>query len=164
MEKGGLCKSRGVAHRDGDGWVDCVCGNRHWGLHGAAGLLLVRDRRILMQHRAPWVHNGDTWGIPGGARDSHESAIEAALREAHEEIGIRINLVDPIEIFHDEHNGLTYDTVISHAHKDLVAHEQNDESLQVEWVAFDEVTTKTLHPSFAKTWPALLARLKIIFI
>jgi len=153
-----------VAHRDGDGWVDCECGNRHWGLNGAAGLLLVRDKKILMQHRAPWVHNGDTWGIPGGARDSHETPTEAALREAHEEIGIHINLVEPIEIFNDEHNGWSYDTVISNAHNDLVAHEQNDESLQVEWVEFDQVIAKNLHPSFAKTWPALLARLKIIFI
>jgi 8-oxo-dGTP diphosphatase len=153
-----------VAHRDGDGWVDCECGNRHWGLNGAAGLLLVRDKKILMQHRAPWVHNGDTWGIPGGARDSHETPTQAALREAQEEIGIHINLVEPIEIFNDEHSGWSYDTVISNAHNDLVAHEQNDESLQVEWVEFDQVIAKNLHPSFAKTWPALLARLKIIFI
>ena len=33
-----------MAHRDGDGWVSCNCGGKHWGLHGAAGLLLVRDR------------------------------------------------------------------------------------------------------------------------
>ena len=164
MESAGLCKPRAVAHRDGDGWVECECGNRHWGLNGAAGLLLVRDKTILMQHRAPWVHNGDTWGIPGGARDSHETPTEAALREAHEEIGIHTNLVEPIEVFNDEHNGWSYDTVISKAHIDLVAHEQNDESLQVEWVEFDLVSAKNLHPSFAKTWPALLARLKIIFI
>jgi len=159
-----VCKSRAVAHRDGDGWVECVCGNRHWGLNGAAGLMLVRDRTILLQHRAPWVHNGDTWGIPGGARDSHETPTEAALREAHEEIGIAVNLVDPIEIYSDQHDGWSYDTVISKAHKDLVAHEQNDESLQVEWVAFEDVVSKNLHPSFAKTWPVLLARLEIIFI
>ena len=30
--------------------------------------------QVLMQHRAPWTANGDTWGLPGGARDSHESA------------------------------------------------------------------------------------------
>ena len=117
-----------------------------------------------MQHRAPWVHNGDTWGIPGGARDSHETPTEAALREAQEEIGIHTNLVEPLEVFNDEHNGWSYDTVISKAHIDLVAHEQNDESLQVEWVDFDLVSAKNLHPSFTKTWPALLARLKIIFI
>jgi 8-oxo-dGTP diphosphatase len=118
----------------------------------------------LLQHRAPWVHNGDTWGIPGGARDSHETPTEAALREAHEEIGISTKLVDPIEIYSDKHESWSYDTVISKAHKDLVAHEQNDESLQVEWVAFEDVVSKNLHPSFAKTWPILLARLEIIFI
>jgi len=164
VESAQVCKSRAVAHRDGDGWVECVCGNRHWGLNGAAGLLLVRDRTILMQHRAPWVHNGDTWGIPGGARDSHETPTEAALREAHEEIGISTKLVDPIEIYSDKHDSWSYDTVISKAHKDLVAHEQNDESLQVEWVAFEDVVSKNLHPSFAKTWPILLARLEVIFI
>ena len=74
--------------RDGDGWIECSCGSKHWGLNGAAGLLIYRDGAILLQHRAPWVHNGDTWGIPGGARDSHESVIEGAIREAVEETGI----------------------------------------------------------------------------
>ena len=159
-----ICHSRGVAHRDGDGWVECACGNRHWGLNGAAGLLLVRDKKVLLQHRAPWVHNGDTWGIPGGARDSHETITEAALREAHEEIGIEVELVTPVETFHDEHMGWSYDTVIATCSPDLVAHEQNDESLQIEWVAFEEVVQKNLHPSFAKSWPELLAVLQIRFM
>ncbi|NCW91646.1 MAG: NUDIX hydrolase, partial [Acidimicrobiia bacterium] len=29
-----------MAHRDGDGFIRCTCGHSHWGLHGAAGLLL----------------------------------------------------------------------------------------------------------------------------
>jgi len=153
-----------VAHRDGDGWVECTCGQKHWGLNGAAGLLLVRDKKVLMQHRAPWVHNGDTWGIPGGARDSHEDTNEAALREAHEEIGMDKHLVIPVETFTDDHGPWKYETVIAIAHPDLVAHEQNDESLQVEWVAFDDVVKKNLHPSFAKTWPDLLAILKMRFM
>jgi 8-oxo-dGTP diphosphatase len=153
-----------MAHRDGDGWVECTCGSKHWGLNGAAGLLLVRDKKVLMQHRAPWVHNGDTWGIPGGARDSHEDTNEAALREAHEEIGMDKHLVIPVETFTDDHGPWKYETVIAIAHPDLVAHEQNDESLQVEWVAFDEVVKKNLHPSFAKTWPDLLAILKMRFM
>ena len=117
-----------------------------------------------MQHRAPWVHNGDTWGIPGGARDSHEDTYEAALREAHEEIGIDKHLVVPTEVFTDDHGPWKYETVIAIAHPDLVAHEQNDESLQVEWIGFDEVVNKNLHPSFANTWPKLLAILKMRFV
>ena len=160
MESAGLCKSRGVAHRDGDGWVECACGNRHWGLNGAAGLMLVRDRTILMQHRAPWVHNGDTWGIPGGARDSHESVIEAAIREAHEEVGINGEDLTTGEVFVDDHGPWSYHTVIATAHPALVAHEANDESKEVAWVAFDEVITMNLHPSFANTWPQMLAKLQ----
>jgi 8-oxo-dGTP diphosphatase len=39
---------------DGDGWVSCALGHRHWGVHGAAGLLVVTpDRQVLLQHRAP---------------------------------------------------------------------------------------------------------------
>ena len=87
-----------MAARDGDGWVQCDCGNKHWGLHGAAGLLLVRNGMVLLQHRAPWVHNGDTWGIPGGARDSHEDVIAGALREAIEETGLDPALVTPVVV------------------------------------------------------------------
>jgi 8-oxo-dGTP pyrophosphatase MutT (NUDIX family) len=72
--------------RDGDGWVRCDCGGHHWGLHGAAGLLLVRrdtpEPHVLLQLRAEWTHGGGTWALPGGALDSHEDSIAAAKREA----------------------------------------------------------------------------------
>ena len=77
---------------DGDGWV-FDSGARYWGLHGAAGLLLRAplpdgDMGVLLQHRAVWSDQGGTWGLPGGARDSHESAVDTAIREAGEEAGI----------------------------------------------------------------------------
>ncbi len=142
--------------RDGDGWVECDCGNRHWGKHGAAGLLLIRDQYLLLQHRAPWVHNGDTWGVPGGARDSHETIIEAAIREAVEETGINPAFIQPITTFSDLHGNWRYDTVLATVTADLIAHELNDESHEVRWVHWQEVTLLDLHPSFAKTWPQVL--------
>ena len=144
-----------MSTRDGDGWVQCECGKKHWGLHGAAGILLVRDNEILLQHRAPWVHNGDTWGIPGGARDSHETVIEAAIREAIEETGIDPQFVSALQIFSDDHGNWRYDTVIARAGYELIAHEVNDESHEVRWVDISDVSTLNLHPSFAKSWSAL---------
>ncbi len=141
--------------RDGDGWIQCNCGSKHWGLHGAAGLLLVRDGRILLQHRAPWVHNGDTWGIPGGARDSHETILESALREANEEIGVAEHLVTPVKIFTDDHGDWSYHTVIATAAAQLQAYEMNDESMEVKWILISEVGAHNLHPSFAKSWPEI---------
>ncbi len=146
-----------MALRDGDGWVQCDCGNKHWGLNGAAGILILRGHEILLQHRAPWVHNGDTWGIPGGARDSHESVIQGAVREAIEETGIDPQHVTPLQTFSDDHGNWRYDTVIARATDQLIAHEVNDESHEVRWVEIEKVDELNLHPSFAKSWPALKA-------
>ena len=144
-----------MSARDGDGWIQCACGNKHWGLNGAAGILLIRGTQILLQHRAPWVHNGDTWGIPGGARDSHESVLEAAIREAKEETGIDPVHLTPIQTFSDDHGSWRYDTVIAYASDELVARELNDESHEVRWVEIDKVDDLTLHPSFEKSWTSL---------
>ena len=78
---------------DGNGWVDCGCGARHWGRHGAAGLFLVVDEHVLLQLRPKWAHEGGTWAIPGGARDSHESVVATALREAQDDAAINPGLI-----------------------------------------------------------------------
>ena len=84
---------------DGNGWVVSATGSRYWGRYGAAGLLLrapapAGAATVLLQRRALWSHQGGTWGLPGGARDSHETAERAALREAHEETGVRADQID----------------------------------------------------------------------
>ena len=82
-----------LVHGDGDGWVISDSGAHYWGRYGAAGLLLRAPRTdgtpaVLLQHRAVWSHQGGTWGLPGGARDSHETPEQTAVREACEEAGL----------------------------------------------------------------------------
>lgn len=151
-----------MAAKDGDGWVDCRCGGKHWGLNGAAGMLLIRNKKIMMQHRAPWVHNGDTWGLPGGARDSHESVEEAAIRETFEETGINPKDLQVVGLFSDDHGTWRYDTVIAIAHEDLDAPNSswNKETHDIGWFEVDEVEKLDLHPSFAKSWPKLLMQIQ----
>ena len=61
-----------MASRDGNGWVRCGLGHRHWGRFGAAGLLAyVADGPVLPQRRTLWSHHGGTGGLPGGARDGY---------------------------------------------------------------------------------------------
>jgi len=50
------------------------------------------------------------------------------------------------------------------ADPNLVAHEQNEESQQIEWVKFEEVVEKNLHPSFAHTWLVLLPILQVLAV
>jgi len=144
---------------DGDGWVACNQGHRHWGRHGAAGLLLRyasnAEREVLMQLRADWSHHGGTWGLPGGARDSSETSEEAALREAAEEVGVEIALVHVVSSYADDHGGWTYVTVIASCAERLAARPTGGESADVRWVPEREVPSLRLHPGLAASWPRL---------
>lgn len=143
--------------RDGNGWVECDLGHRHWGLHGAAGLLLHTvdsdgEVRVLLQHRADWCHHGGTWGLPGGARDSHESVEQAALREAVEETGIDASRVRVGHTFVDDHGGWSYTTVYGDSATSLDTI-PNEESAELTWVPVASVDDLELHPGFGHTWP-----------
>jgi carboxylate-amine ligase len=152
-----------VTQGDGNGWVDCACGQRHWGRHGAAGLLLTRPGQdgteVLLQLRAAWTHQGGTWGLPGGARDSHESTTQAALREAGEEAGVSARGVHVLGEDRDEHQTWSYTYVLAQAPGDATAAAVNLESDAVEWVPVADVAARALHPAFAAAWPRLKQRL-----
>jgi len=146
-----------VAQSDGDGWHECQCGSRHWGKHGAAGVLVVNPNtsKVLLQLRAPWTHGGQTWGIPGGAKDSHESDLEAALREVQEELGIAAHC---LKIVHEKaftiHGDWKYHTVVAAITEEIVFI-HNEESIEAGWFALDEVDNLELHQGFASGWPQL---------
>jgi 8-oxo-dGTP pyrophosphatase MutT (NUDIX family) len=146
-----------VLHRsDGDGWVECDCGRRHWGRYGAAGLMLVsRDRYVLLQHRAAWSHQGGTWSLPGGARSSTETALETAVREAAEEAAVDPNAITPAHSWIDDHGSWSYTTVVAHVDGRIEARPADPESVEIRWVDLDEVTSRPLHPAFATAWPVL---------
>lgn len=141
---------------DGDGWVDCACGSRHWGHHGAAGLLLVNDDLdVLLQHRASWSHHGDTWGVPGGARASRESALEAAVREAAEEAAVVPELVRADLAFVEDHGDWSYTTVVATALGPFEPFASDAESQDIRWVRVDDVAGLPLLPAFAAMWPRI---------
>ncbi len=142
--------------RDGDGWTRCGLGHDHWGLHGAAGLLLIAPGpTVLLQHRAGWSHHGDTWGVPGGARGSGESPVHAALREAAEETGLDATGVVVEREHVDDHGGWSYTTVVARAESLLTVHALDRESTDVRWVPLEDVADLVLHPGFAGSWPLL---------
>lgn len=155
----------GGVRGDGDGWTRCAAGHRHWGRNGAAGLLL-RDRgsvhdgdhdRVVLQHRALWSHQGGTWGVPGGARDSDETVIAAALRETSEETGIDPAAVRPYGELVDDHGGWAYTTVLGVPAVPVHPEPTGGESEDVRWVDVADVDALLLHPGFAAAWPTLRA-------
>src|SRR6476620_1614834 len=147
---------------DGDGWVLSDSGAAYWGKHGAAGLLLRAPGKdgsaaVLLQHRAPWSHQGGKWGLPGGARDSHETPEQAAVREAHEEAGLpadSLTVRTTVVTATATGSHWTYTTVIADA-AELLETVPNRESSELRWVAEDEVAELPLHPGFAASWKRL---------
>jgi 8-oxo-dGTP diphosphatase len=143
----------------GDGWVACACGLRHWGLHGAAGLLVVTpDREVLLQHRAPWSHGGDTWGVPGGARHRDETAEQAARRETFEETRLDVDRLVVVDAHVVDHTTWSYTTFVAQAPSALPVTPER-ESVALRWVPHRQVPDLPLHPAFAAAWPALEALL-----
>ncbi|MFI7587561.1 NUDIX domain-containing protein [Spongisporangium articulatum] len=150
---------------DGNAWVHCHLGHRHWGRYGAAGLVLVRGardepapRQILLQLRAAWTHEGGTWGVPGGARDSHESIETAAVREAEEEAGLdgaALKLPENPLLVGTDHGEWSYTYVLAFAPDDLTIGPPTQESEALAWVDLDAVPGLALHSGFAATWPAV---------
>jgi len=57
---------------------------------------------LLMTRRTPTLraHAGQ-WALPGGRRDAGESATDAALRELHEETGVRVAPGDVLGVLDD---------------------------------------------------------------
>jgi 8-oxo-dGTP diphosphatase len=135
--------------------VECTCGQRHWGTNGAAGLLLYRNGTVLLQHRAVWSHQGDTWGVPGGARRGSESAVFGALREAWEEAGVPGTAAEPTAELKVDHGVWSYTTVVAEAVQDVLARRTDPESVELRWVPVEAVPALPLHPGLAETWPRL---------
>ena len=142
---------------DGDGWTYCDQGHKHWGIYGAAGLLLWHGDSVLLQHRALWSHHGGTWGILGGARNHGETAEQAAGREAGEEAGVDPSSYTVTDRFVDDHGGWSYTTVIACTDSALELTGLTAETIAVRWVGADALHELPLHPGFAASWEQVSA-------
>jgi 8-oxo-dGTP diphosphatase len=132
-------------------WASCANGHAHWGRRGAAGLLVARGGHVLLQLRAGWSHQGGTWSIPGGARERGETSVQAALREAEEELGLASDAIEIRGSYVATCGGWTYETVLGVPLRAL-AIANLSESDDHRWVPAAGVADLPLHPAFRSAW------------
>lgn len=141
-----------------DETITCARGCQHWGVHGAAGVLVHHDGHVLLQKRGAGHYTG-TWAAPGGAIESGETPAQAALREAGEEVA-GFPEIGELNLAHvTDHGGWAYSTFVAEALERTQVRPADWESLEIAWIELDQVPRLRLHPGFGKSWSQLLEQL-----
>ncbi|MEV6839423.1 NUDIX hydrolase [Streptomyces sp. NPDC051133] len=140
------------------GYIRDRRGCRHWGPYGAAGLLLRKGSRFLLQRRSWRVHHGRSWSIPGGALRAGESPLDGARREFTEELGA-VPALRHLHTHVDDHGGWAYHTIVADLLEPLSPLRGDGEGTAYRWCDVTEIAGLRLHPGFAATWPQLPSEL-----
>lgn len=101
------------------------------------GVVIENDGKfLLVQERKPSVYG--KWNLPGGRVDEGESLEEAAVREAKEECGFDVEILDHVLTLHQ-----TVDSPVLHAYLVKVTGGElnwpKDEMLDVRWFTYEEI-------------------------
>ena len=104
-------------------------------------LVIERDRKVLLVRRSPSSdHAPGEWETVSGRVEFGESPIEAALREAFEETGLKVEVLQPLDTFHfyrgnarEEAVGITF-----HCRVDSGELRLSDEHTEYAWVSSGE--------------------------
>jgi 8-oxo-dGTP diphosphatase len=117
-----------------------------------AGNLIIEDGKILLLYR----EDEQYWEVPGGKVEDDESPTEAAVREAEEEIGVKVGLRKPFYSGEFQHNDELF---LWHCYiAEIVEGEpeiQEDKFGELKWVESIELDEIELAPNLDMILPAL---------
>jgi mutator protein MutT len=100
-------------------------------------IILRKENSILLLHRFNTGRHDNLWAFPGGSIERHETIVDAALREAQEEIGIALS-APSLELIHILHTYRTSgDTLgfyfVTHTWEGEPANKEPDKHSAVTW-------------------------------
>jgi mutator protein MutT len=124
-------------------------GRRYNGMAGA-GILFTDGERILLLKRGHGGDFGGTWAIPGGRTEKGESAIDTAVRETKEEVGLitgtRFAAFEEIDGRHRFH---VYLYAVSEPFECKISKEHDD----WRWIPLNDLDRYKLHPRLEEALP-----------
>ncbi len=94
-----FCRHCGAAIEPGSGKVCPRCGRVYYEqLKVGAGVLIEREGKLLLLRR---THDPfrDCWNLPAGYVEATESPAQAAVREAGEETGLRVEIDGLVDLY-----------------------------------------------------------------
>lgn len=110
-----------------------------------AGFVFTDGKSILLLLRSPHSGNPNTWGLPAGHAKENETPLKTAIREAKEEIG---KIKGDTFYKTTERNG-RWVFFFNKVDKPFQC-QLNAEHDQWEWVNFEDLDDKRLHPKLKK--------------
>jgi 8-oxo-dGTP diphosphatase len=112
---------------------------------------VIRDKegRVLLTRRPQDRHMGGLWEFPGGKIDDGEGPSEALVRELDEELGLAIEVEQPLTFAVHEEAGLRI-LLLFFSASILSGVPQAHEGQAVRWVATDDLPTYPTPPADAE--------------
>ncbi len=115
----------------------------------AACLIKKDGKYLLVQESQPKAYG--LWNLPAGHVDKGEKIRDAAIREAREETGFDVELINEITILHEESTN-----AVKHIFSaDIIGGEISfnaDEILDVKWLTFEEIKTINDNGKIRRPW------------
>jgi len=110
---------------------------------------IVSDGKLLLVKRRPNdVNKPSVWEIPGGRLEEGENPFDGLKRETLEEIGLEIEILNPLRIQHftrDDQQKITM--IIFHCKPLTSSIKLSEEHTDYQWVALAD-SFGILHPAF----------------
>ena len=113
----------------------------------AVHLFLLRDNQVLLLRRANTGYEDGNYSVVAGHLDGGESVTQAAIREAHEEVGVVLRPTDlrVVGVMHRWSNEERIDFfLLATAWGGTPANQEPDKCSELRWCALDALPANTI--------------------
>lgn len=128
-------------------------------LKKAAGIAFTDGKSLLLMKRAGKGENVGTWAFPGGKAKEGESEIGNAIRETKEETGLTSIPGNRFDSIVTKSKTKKFTVFFYHVNKPFEI-QLNHEHSDYEWVEFENLKNKKLHPKIELNIDSYLSKIK----